>query len=130
MHLLCDFKIVVSFWNNVSEFISSRLRTNIVLRKQHMLFSFDQKGVIFCFLNGLLICARFLIYRCKYSKSKPDMLQYYNSINLVKKSEYIIANKTINCAYISRNENYFRIAFLVFDHARFINCNGNMVIFF
>ena len=31
---------------------------------------------------------------------------------------------------ISRNVNYFGIAFLVFDHAKFINCNGNMVIFF
>ena len=31
MHLFCDCEIVVSFWNNVSEFMSSRLRTNIVL---------------------------------------------------------------------------------------------------
>ena len=74
MHLFCDCEIVVSFWNNVSEFMSSRLRTNIFLRKQHMLFGFDHKGTIFCFLNGLLLCARFLIYRCKNSKSKSDML--------------------------------------------------------
>ena len=84
MHLLCDCEIVVCFWKNVSEFISSRLRTNIVLRKQHMLFGFDHKDIIFCFLNGLLRCARFLIYRCIYSKSKPDMLQYFNLSNLVK----------------------------------------------
>ena len=93
MHLFCDCEIVVSFWNNVCEFISSRLRTSIVLRKQHVLFGFDHKGIIFCFLNGLLICARFLIYRCKYSKSKPDMLQYFNLINLAKKSEYIMAKQ-------------------------------------
>ena len=47
MHLFCDCKIVVKFWNNVSEFISSRLRTNIVLRKQHILFGFDHKGIFF-----------------------------------------------------------------------------------
>ena len=93
MHLFCDCEIVVSFLNNVSEFISSRLRTNIVLRKKHMLLGFDHKGIIFCFLNGLLICGRFLIYKCKYSKSKPDMLQYFNLISLVKKSEYIIAKQ-------------------------------------
>ena len=45
MHLFCDCEIVVSFWNNVSEFLSSRLRTNAVLRKQHMLFGFDHKGI-------------------------------------------------------------------------------------
>ena len=47
MHLFCDYEIVVSFWNNVSEFMSLRLRTNIVLRKQHMLFGFDHKGIFF-----------------------------------------------------------------------------------
>ena len=54
---------------------------------------FDPKGSIFCFLNELLICARFLIYRYKYSKSNPDMLQYFNLINLGKKLEYIIAKQ-------------------------------------
>ena len=74
--------------------MSSRLRTNIVLRKQHMLFGFDHKGIfVVVFLSQLLLCARFLIYRCKYSKSKPDMLQYFNLINLVKQSEYIIAKQ-------------------------------------
>ena len=47
MHLFCDCEIVVSFWNNVSEFMSSRLRTNIVLHKQHMLFGFEYKGIFF-----------------------------------------------------------------------------------
>ena len=64
MHFFCDCEIVVSFWNNVSEFMSSRLRTNIVLRKQHMLFGFEHKGIFFFFVNQLLLCARFLIYRC------------------------------------------------------------------
>ena len=73
MHLFCDCEIVVSFWNNLSEFISSRLRTNIVFRKQHMLFGFDHKSIIFCFLNELLIFAKFLTYICKYSKLKHDM---------------------------------------------------------
>ena len=85
MHLFCDCEIVLSLWNNVSEFMSSRLRTNIVFCKQHMLFGFDHKGIIFCFSNGLLLCVRFLIYTCKYSKSKLELLQYFNLINLVKK---------------------------------------------
>ena len=84
MHLFCNCEIAVSFWNNVSVFMSSGLRTKIVFRKQHMLFGFDHRGIIFCFLNGLLLCARFLIYSFKYSKLKPDMLQYFNLINLVK----------------------------------------------
>ena len=72
MHLPSGCEIVVSFCNNASGFVSTRLRANIALLKQHVLFDFDNKGG---FLNGLLICARFFIYRCKYSKSKPDLLQ-------------------------------------------------------
>jgi len=30
------------------------------------------------FINSLLFSARFLIYRCKYSGTKPNMLQYFN----------------------------------------------------
>ena len=47
VHLLCNCEIVVSRWNNVSEFLSSRLRTHIVLRKQHMLFGFDHNSNFF-----------------------------------------------------------------------------------
>ena len=52
------------------------------------------KVFFFCFVNQLLLCARFFIHRCKYSKSKPDMLQYFNLINLVKKAEYVYNRKT------------------------------------
>ena len=38
-----------------------------------------------------MLVARFFIYRCKYSKSKPNMLEYFNELKLNKKSEYIIA---------------------------------------
>ena len=38
MHLFRDCEIVVGFWNNVSDFTLSKLCTNIVLRKQHVLW--------------------------------------------------------------------------------------------
>ena len=40
-----------------------------------------------------MLVARFFIYRCKYSKSKPNMLEYFNELNMNKKSEYIIAKR-------------------------------------
>ena len=40
-----------------------------------------------------MLVARFFIYRCKYSKSKPNMLEYFNELNMNKKSEYIIIAK-------------------------------------
>ena len=62
-----------------------------------MLFSFDNRGSFF-FKKGLLICSRLFIYRCKFLKSKPDMLQHFNLINLAKKPEHICAKPEHICA--------------------------------
>ena len=59
----------------------------------NILKQFQEKGVGFQFLNSLLLSARFLIYRCKYSNTKPNMLQYFNSLSITKQTEYIIAKK-------------------------------------
>ena len=40
-----------------------------------------------------MLVARFFIYRCKFSKTKPNMLEYFNVLNMIKKSEYIIAKR-------------------------------------
>ena len=40
-----------------------------------------------------MLVARFFIYRCNYSKSKPNMLEYFNELNMNKKSEYIKAKR-------------------------------------
>ena len=40
-----------------------------------------------------MLVARFFIYCCKYSKSKPNTLEYFNKLNMIKKSESIKAKK-------------------------------------
>ena len=42
--------------------------------------------------------ARFFIYRCKYSTPKPNMLEYFNKLNIFKESEYIIAKRNKSLA--------------------------------
>ena len=40
-----------------------------------------------------MLVARFFIYRYKLSKSKPNMLEYFNALNMNIKSEHSIAKK-------------------------------------
>ena len=40
-----------------------------------------------------MLVAMFFIYWCKHSKLKPNMLEYFNGLNMIKKFEYIIANR-------------------------------------
>ena len=48
-----------------------------------------------------MLVARFFTYRCKYSKSKPKVLEYFNVLNMIKNSDCIIAkrNKSIDKHY-------------------------------
>ena len=54
---------------------------------------FKKIVLIINFLKYLMLVARFFIYRCKYSKSKPNMSEYFNEFNMIKKSEYLIAKR-------------------------------------
>ena len=61
MHLFCVCEIVILFWNNVSQWISSKLRINIAFDKQHMLFGFENKSRFFNMVNELWLCAIYFL---------------------------------------------------------------------
>ena len=98
MHFFLECKFVECFWNNIGDWISAKLKVNIKLSKFNKLFGFQENCVDYKFLNNLMLVARFFIYRCKYSKSKPNMLEYFNELNMNKKSDYIIAKRNNSLA--------------------------------
>ena len=93
-----ECKFVECFWNNIGDWISAKLKVNIKLYKFHKLFGFQEDCVDYKFLNNLMFVARFFINRCKYSKLKPNILEYFNELNMNKKSEYIIAKRNKSLA--------------------------------
>ena len=44
-------------------------------------------------INFLLLCARFLIYRCKITEDKPNINQFFRMLNIIKNTEKYIAQK-------------------------------------
>ena len=91
MHLFCNCKFGDMFCCDVSDWLSVKFFYNFNLDNKHKLFGFQKNNGIFQLINGLLLYARFLIYRCKYSKCKPNMAQYFKVVNSIQKSEYFIA---------------------------------------
>ena len=67
------------------------------------LFGFQKNCVDYKFLNNLMLGAKFFIYRCKCSKSKPKMLEYFNELNINKKSEYTTAKRNKSLAEHYKN---------------------------
>ena len=96
-----ECKFYDCFWNNIGDWISAKLQINIKLSRIHKLFGFQENYIDYKFLNNLLLVARCFIYRYKYSKSKPIVLEYFNVLNMIKKSEYIIGkeNKSLDEHY-------------------------------
>ena len=92
-HLFLRCKIVKKFGKDIEDWILAILRCHIVLSNLNKVFGFQEENIGFQFLNSLLLSVRFLIYRCKYSYTKPNMLQYFNFVYITKQSEYIIAEK-------------------------------------
>ena len=93
--LFLDCKIIEKFWKDIEDWISAILRCHIVLSNFNKLFGFREKSIGFQFLSSLLFSAQFLMYRCKYSYTKPNMLQYFNFLYIAKQSEYVIAKKIL-----------------------------------
>ena len=91
MHLFCNCKFVDMFWCDVSDWFSVKFFYNFNLDNRHKFFGFQENNGIFQLINGLLLYARSLVYRCKYSKCKPNMAQYFNLVTSIRKSEYFIA---------------------------------------
>ena len=93
IHLFCTCPIVVCFWENVSSWISFRLQKNIVLTEVNMVFGVITTPKNDVLINFLLLCARFLIYRCKITEDKPNINQFFRMLNIIKNTEKYIAQK-------------------------------------
>jgi len=76
IYLFSECKVVDVFWNNVSDWLSAKFHITFNIGLFQRLFGFQLQNS--CekelFINSLLLSARFLIYRCKYSGTKPNML--------------------------------------------------------
>ena len=83
--------LLICFGAMVSDWLSVKFFYNFNLDNRHKLFGFQENNGIFQLINGLLLYARSLVYRCKYSKCKPNMAQYFNLVTSIRKSEYFIA---------------------------------------
>ena len=83
-HLFYICKIVDAFWNDISDWIVARFRINIPSNNFHKLFGFLAQYFSYQLVNLMLLSTKFLIYRCKYSKTKPKTLQYFYTIKSTK----------------------------------------------
>ena len=66
--------------------ISAKLQVTIKLSNTHELFGFHEKCIDYKLLSNSMLVARCFINWCKYSKSKPNMLEYLNVLNMIKKN--------------------------------------------
>ena len=95
LHLFCFCPVVDQFWYEVFSWICCHFKRDINFCNFNKIFGFQElenctkTDLINCFLLN----ARFLIYRCKIEKTKPNIMLFISTINLQKKTEYLIAKR-------------------------------------
>ena len=87
MNLFCNCKFVDMCWCDVSDRLSVKFFYDLIWIISINYLDFKKTTVSL----RLLLYTRFLIYRCKFSKCKPNMAQYFNLVNSIRKSEHFIA---------------------------------------
>ena len=86
VHLFCTCPVVVTYWENVSACISSFLRDSFFINNFNKVFGvskINSNEHNTYLLNCLLLCARFVIYRCTVNMPTESQ-QLWNFINKCK----------------------------------------------
>ena len=91
-HLFCTCPVIVIYWENVSACISSFLKDSFLLSNFNKVCGVPKINNIehnIFLLNCLLLCAKFVIYKCKYGNRIPTAMEFYQQVQKLKTSEYI-----------------------------------------
>ena len=94
LHLFCICPVVITYWENVSACISSFPKDSFSFNNFNKDFgvpSINNAEHNVYLLNCLLLCARFVIYRCKYDCRIPTASEFYQQVQKVKMSEFILS---------------------------------------
>ena len=95
LHSFCFCPVVDQFSNEVFSCVCCHFKWDIDFCNFNKIFGFQELKN--CTKTDLINCfslnARFLIYRCKIEKNKPNIMLFISTINLLKKSEYLIAKR-------------------------------------
>ena len=82
------------FWEDVGSWLSVFREKNITLTNFNKLFGFPHFEDFTILLNWLLLNARFIIYRSKYTKLTPNSREFISTIKEAKNVEYVIAKRS------------------------------------
>ena len=77
LHLFCTCVKVVSFWENVSSWIESKLKYRLILKPFKMFFGVECNHKFYTIINCAPLHARFLIFRYKTAKNILYISKYF-----------------------------------------------------
>ena len=92
-HFLVECTVVNQLWKCLEKFLSSKLGIQVQFSLFQRMFGFNKEQNNYVCINFYLLCTRFYIYRCKFSKEKPKFQSLLSFFKLKYKSEYLIALK-------------------------------------
>ena len=106
LHLFCTCPVVVTYWKNVSACISSFLKDSFSFNNFNKVFGVPKTNSTehnVYLLNCLLLCARFVIYRCKYANRIPTTLEFYQQVQKLKRRNTFYRKTVVKSIFSEKN---------------------------
>ena len=92
-HLLFHCTITKNFWLAFSSWISEQNIYMETLTLINLLFGVFNDNKYFAILNHFILIAKYFIYKCKWTKTKPTLRVFFEKIKLVYHMERKIAKR-------------------------------------
>ena len=91
LHLFFECRIIQVIWNDVMDWISSKLKTPLAFRPSEILFGVEGENYQAKLINCVLLCITFYIYKSRISGNLPttnEALLYIRTVCLSEKKNW------------------------------------------
>ena len=95
-HLYWECQIIRAFWTEVQNYLATN-NINILLNYEIVSFGLTEMSSLYKTVNSILIIAKYFIFKNKYAKTNPSIIQFIRYLNYIENLERLIAkskNKT------------------------------------
>ena len=87
----CAICSLRAFWTDIENYLSTK-RIHILLDYSIISFGITETSSLYKIVNSILIIAKYYIFKNKYAKTIPSIVQFISYLKYIENIEKLIAN--------------------------------------
>ena len=90
-HLFWECAITRAFWTDIENYLSTK-NIHVLLDYSIISFGITETSSLYKIVNSILIIAKYYIFKNKYAKTIPSIVQFISYLKYIENIEKLIAN--------------------------------------